>query len=98
MQAESALKATDHYVALGNIESARGRIVRRAGEYTKALEHFGRAIAIYAKRDSNHRNLARALVNAAYVRRLLHCKSGGRSTVPLNRDVPAWSVPLLPKL
>jgi tetratricopeptide (TPR) repeat protein len=70
-QAESALKATDHYVALGNIESARGRIVRRAGEYTKALEHFGRAIAIYAQRDPNHRNLARALVNAAYVRRLL---------------------------
>ena len=70
-QAESALKATDHYVALGNIESARGRIVRRAGEYTKALEHFALAIAIYAKRDPNHRNLARALVNAAYVRRLL---------------------------
>ncbi len=69
--AESILKATDHYVALGNIESARGRIVRRSGEYTRALEYFDRAIALYSQGDSNHRNLARALVNAAYVRRLL---------------------------
>ena len=69
--AESVLKATDHYVALGNIESARGRIVRRGGQYAAALDHFSRAIAIYSKGDPNHRNLARALVNAAYVRRLL---------------------------
>jgi tetratricopeptide (TPR) repeat protein len=69
--AESILEATDHYVALGNIESARGRIVRRSGEYTQALEHFDRAIALYAQGDLNHPNLARALVNAAYVRRLL---------------------------
>jgi len=69
--AESVLKATDHYVALGNIESARGRIVRRLGEYTRALEHFTRALDFYARRDANHLNLARTLVNAAYVRRLL---------------------------
>ncbi len=69
--AEHILKETDHYVALGNIESARGRIVRRAGEYTRALEHFDRAIQFYAQGDANHRNLARTLVNAAYVRRLL---------------------------
>ena len=42
--AEAALKNTDHFLALGNIESARGRIVRRSGEYAKALEHFDRAI------------------------------------------------------
>lgn len=70
-QAQNVLQATDHYVALGNIESARGRIVRRSGEYTRALEHFDRAIAWYAKGDANHLNLARALVNAAYVRRML---------------------------
>jgi tetratricopeptide (TPR) repeat protein len=70
-RAESILKSTDHYVALGNIESARGRIVRRSGEYTRALEHFSRAAEIYARRDPNHVNLARTLVNAAYVRRLL---------------------------
>lgn len=69
--AENVLQTTDHYVALGNIESARGRIVRRSGEYTRALEHFDRAIAWYAKGDPSHLNLARALVNAAYVRRLL---------------------------
>jgi tetratricopeptide (TPR) repeat protein len=70
-RAEAALKDTDHYLALGNIESARGRIVRRSGEYTKALEHFDRAIEIYSSGNPNHRNLARALVNAAYVKRLL---------------------------
>jgi tetratricopeptide (TPR) repeat protein len=69
--AEAALKFTDHYLALGNIESARGRIVRRAGEYAKALEHFDHAIAIYSSGNPNHRNLARVLVNAAYVKRLL---------------------------
>src|SRR5579875_2237061 len=37
----------------------------------QALERFDRAIALYARRDPRHRNLARALVNAAYVRRLL---------------------------
>ena len=70
-QAESILKNTDHYLARGNIESARGRIVRRSGEYAKALEHFECAIAIYSAGNPNHRNLARALVNSAYVKRLL---------------------------
>jgi tetratricopeptide (TPR) repeat protein len=69
--AEHVLKETDHFIALGNIESARGRIVRRAGEYTRSLEHFERANTLYAQGDSNHLNMARALVNAAYVRRLL---------------------------
>jgi tetratricopeptide (TPR) repeat protein len=70
-RAESVLKSTDHYVALANIESARGRIVRRAGQYTDALRHFANAAEIYAKCDPNHVNLARTLVNAAYVRRLM---------------------------
>jgi tetratricopeptide (TPR) repeat protein len=68
---EGVLKSTDHYLALGNIESARGRIVRRSGEYAKALEHFERAIAIYSQGDPNHRNIARTLVNAAHVKRLV---------------------------
>lgn len=70
-QAEAALRSTDDWLALGNIESARGRIVRRSGEYAQALHHFDRAAAIYARRYPNHRNLARALVNAAYVKRLI---------------------------
>lgn len=68
--AESILEATDHWVALANIESARGRIVRRSGQYAEALKHFARAVQTYAKRDPDHVNLARTLVNAAYVRRL----------------------------
>jgi tetratricopeptide (TPR) repeat protein len=71
VSAETVLRSTDHYVALGNIESARGRIVRRLGEYTRALDHFTRAMELFARRDPKHLNLARALVNAAYVRRLL---------------------------
>lgn len=70
-EAEGVLKKTDHAVALGNIESARGRVVRRSGEYAKALEHFDRAIAIYSQRDPHHANVARTLVNASYVLRLL---------------------------
>lgn len=70
-QAEAGLKETDDYLGLGNIESARGRIVRRSGEYAEALHHFDRAVTIYAQRYPNHRNLARALVNAAYVKRLI---------------------------
>jgi len=70
-RAESALKTTDHFIALGNIESARGRIARRSGEYGKALEYFTRAVAVYARRDPNHVNVARTLVNAAHVHRLL---------------------------
>ena len=70
-RAECILKSTDHYVALGNIESARGRIVRRAGEYSRALEYYARAVEVYSRRDPNHVNVARTLVNAAYVQRLL---------------------------
>lgn len=69
--AEHVLKPTDHFIALGNIESARGRIVRRSGEYARALECFERAHALYSQGDPNHLNMARVLVNAAYVRRLL---------------------------
>lgn len=92
--AEVTLNATDHFLARGNIESARGRIVRRTGEYAKALEHFDRAIALYTSGIHDHRNLARALVNSAYVKRLLalqlHKKidaqanktRGGRQSMP----------------
>lgn len=70
-RAESVLKSTDHFIALGNIESARGRIVRRSGEYAKALERFSLAAEMYSRRDPDHVNVARTLVNGAYVRRLL---------------------------
>jgi tetratricopeptide (TPR) repeat protein len=69
--AERELKPIGHDLSLGNIESARGRFIRRSGRYEEALEHFERAIEIYQKDFSHHPNLARAMVNAAYVRRLM---------------------------
>lgn len=78
-EAEVELKPTGHALSLGNIESARGRFVRRSGEYAKALEHFHQAIAIYSKRFPHHPNLARAFVNAAYVKRLMALDLSHRS-------------------
>ena len=70
-EATEHLADTDDALSLGNIESARGRMERQAGKYAEALVHFDRAVELYAQRDANHRNLARALVNAASVKRLI---------------------------
>ena len=70
-EAQAELSTTGHILSLGNIESARGRFVRRGGEYAKALQHFERAIQIYGEQFPEHPNLARAMVNAAYVKRLI---------------------------
>jgi len=70
-QAEEQLRTTDDDISLGNISSARGRIVRRTGEYAESLAHYHRAVVIYQRRNADHRNLGRTLVNAAYVKRLL---------------------------
>jgi tetratricopeptide (TPR) repeat protein len=70
-QAEAELRPIGHALSLGNIESARGRFVRRSGRYQEALEHFGRAIEVYGVDFPQHPNLARAMVNAAYVKRLM---------------------------
>lgn len=70
-EAEAALGASDDYVLRGNIQSAYGRIARREGRYEEAVRRFGRAIEEYKQRDPRHRNLARALVNMAFVKRLI---------------------------
>jgi len=70
-EAEEELRNTGDALTLGNIEAARGRFVRRLGEYAKALAHFERAIEIYGDRFPDRPNVARALVNAAYVKRLI---------------------------
>jgi len=70
-EARTQLANTDDDLSLGNIESAKGRMERQAGRYAEALQHFAKAIELYARRDPNHRNLARALVNAASVKRLI---------------------------
>src|SRR5277367_2352565 len=79
-EAEAELKSTGHALSLGNIESARGRFVRRSGEYTRALAHFEHAIEIYGKNYAEHPNRARALVNAAYVKRLIALDLRNRSS------------------
>ena len=70
-EAEAGLKTTDHWIALGNIESARGRIVRRHGDYARAMTHFERAVALYEISHPHHTNLARAVTNLSFVKRLL---------------------------
>jgi len=68
---EVELTSTGHALSLGNIASARGRFIRRSGEYGKALEYFQSAISTYSQHFPCHPNLGRALVNAAYVKRLI---------------------------
>src|ERR1019366_5286335 len=69
--AHAHLADTDDDLSLGNIESARGRMQQQAGRYAEALAHFDKAVELYGRRDPGHRNLARALVNAVTVKRLV---------------------------
>jgi tetratricopeptide (TPR) repeat protein len=70
-EAETILGTTDDYLTLGNIHSSYGRIARRQGRYQHAIDSFTTAIALYKKRDPQHRNVARSLNNMAYVKRLI---------------------------
>jgi tetratricopeptide (TPR) repeat protein len=70
-QAEQVLRHTDDDITLGNIYSAHGRMIRRRGNYGEALKLFSRAIEHFQRRSRQHRNLARSLVNIAYVQRLI---------------------------
>jgi tetratricopeptide (TPR) repeat protein len=70
-RAEAALADTDDYLALGNIHSSYGRIARRQRLYDQAISCFAKAVAEYRKRDPQHRNLARTLVNIAIVQRYI---------------------------
>jgi tetratricopeptide (TPR) repeat protein len=70
-EADATLADTDDYLTLGNIQSAYGRIARRQGRFQQALSHFEKAIEQYRQRNSQHNNVARSLVNMAYVKRLL---------------------------
>jgi tetratricopeptide (TPR) repeat protein len=70
-ETEIVLSKTDDYLTLGNIHSSYGRIARRQGRYQHAIDSFTTAIALYKKRDPQHRNVARSLNNMAYVKRLI---------------------------
>ena len=70
-EAESVLSGTDHWLARGNIESARSRIIRRSGDYVRSIEHSNRALELFEKSHPGHPNWARAVTNLAFVKRLL---------------------------
>jgi hypothetical protein len=70
-EAEELLSETDDYVARGNLNSTYSRIARRSGDFGEALRRSEIAIQEFKKRDQEHRNLARSLVNNAFVKRLL---------------------------
>jgi len=70
-RAEEALSQTDDFLSRGNIQSAYGRIARRQGRYERALEYFTQAIAEYRRGGGGQTQLARALLNLAFVERLL---------------------------
>jgi tetratricopeptide (TPR) repeat protein len=67
--AETALRQTDDYVTLGNIQSFYGRMARREGRFDQAIDLFSSAIEHYRKRDPRHPNLARSLANMALAKR-----------------------------
>ncbi len=74
-RAEEALRHTDDFLSRGNIQSAYGRIARRQGRYQRALECFEQAIADYRRGGRSQLQLARALLNLAFVRRALALES-----------------------
>jgi tetratricopeptide (TPR) repeat protein len=70
-RAEDALNGTDDYLSRGNIQSAYGRIARRQGKYDRAVECFDIANAEYRRCGGENLQLARTLLNLAFVKRLL---------------------------
>jgi tetratricopeptide (TPR) repeat protein len=71
LRAEEALNRTDDFLHRGNIQSAYGRVSRRQGKYERAEQYFERAIEEYRRAGGEPLQLARALQNLAFVRRLL---------------------------
>jgi tetratricopeptide (TPR) repeat protein len=70
-RAEDALSATADFLSRGNVQSAYGRIARRQGRYERAVACFELAIEEYRRGPRAQLQLARALSNLAFVKRLL---------------------------
>lgn len=70
-EAEIVLQDSDDFITLGNLYSSYGRIARRDGRLEQAVRHFKDSIDAYAKRDAEHRNVARSLANMAHAERLI---------------------------
>jgi len=74
-RAEDALSRTGDFLSRGNVQSAYGRIARRQGRYERAQEYLERAIAEYRQGGRAQLQLARALLNLAFVNRRVALKS-----------------------
>lgn len=69
-EAELALRETDDFITLGNIQSAYGRIALREGRYDHAMQYFASSIDFFRRRPSLEGYLARSLTNTAQAKRL----------------------------
>ena len=69
-RAWDALSQTDDYLNRGNIQSAHGRIARRQGRYEAAMQCFEAALGEYRAAGGGQSQMARALQNLAFVKRL----------------------------
>jgi tetratricopeptide (TPR) repeat protein len=70
-RAEEALAGGDDYTSRGNVQSAYGRIARRQGKYDVAIGRFECAIQEFRTGGGAPLQLARTLVNLAFVKRLV---------------------------
>lgn len=68
-EAEAALRETDDFITLGNIQSTYGRIALREGRYDHAMQYFESSIDFFKQRPSLEGYLARSLTNTAQAKR-----------------------------
>jgi tetratricopeptide (TPR) repeat protein len=85
-EAESVLKNTDDHLMVGNVSSAFARIYRRWGKYGESLQFCASAMEEYEKYDDQHGNVARLLVQMAFLKRLI--------AVRMESDTPAQTAVL----
>ena len=69
-RAYEALRDTDDFLNRGNIQSAHGRIARRQGRFESAIVCFEKALEEYRSGGGGQLQMARALQNLAFVKRL----------------------------
>lgn len=68
-ESEAALRGTDDFITLGNIQSTYGRIALREGRYDHAMQYFEASIEIFQRRAPLEGYLARSLTNTAQAKR-----------------------------
>jgi tetratricopeptide (TPR) repeat protein len=86
--AETVLRETDDSLSLANIGAALGRIERRMGRYGASARLYVESIEQYRRCKHRRNHLARALVNFAFVNRLLavRVESGQRDVEVSDAD------------